>query len=105
MSKIQISDMFFYAAEVGITPYYSYFLSPAMRAGTGMNTNNSSAFRAGPCYFFTSNKFLNTNFFNGLKIFKQAHIVSGSISYIQMFQNVAGTLFTFKTESCFSFLK
>ena len=74
MSKMQISNMFLCANEVGITPYYSYFLSPAMRAGTGMNTNNSSAFRAGPCYFFTSNKFLNTNFFNGLKIFKHAHI-------------------------------
>ena len=77
---MQVSFVFLCANEVGITPYFSYSRSPEIRARTVMNTNNSSAFRAGPFYFFPSNEFLNTNFFNGLKIFNHAHIVSGSIS-------------------------
>ena len=70
------------AAHVLAVHLVLYYLSSTITTTTFMNTNNFSAFGTSPFYFFISNKFLYTKFFNELKIFNHAHIVFGPISYI-----------------------
>ena len=70
-----------------------------------MNTNSTSTFRTRSSHFFISNKFSYAVFFNISKIYDHAHIVFSSVSFIQMFQIIAGKIVTSKTKLCFSFLE
>ena len=65
-----------------------------------MNTNSATALRTSPFPFFSSKKHSNTKLFNIFKILDHAHIVFGSISFIQMFQIFARKLLAFKTIFC-----
>jgi len=69
-----------------------------------MNTNGISTFGTGPSYSFVSNEFSYAEFFYVFEIFNHAHIVLSSVSFIQMFQIVAGKIVTSKTILSFTFL-
>ena len=70
-----------------------------------MNTDRTSTLGTTPSYVFIPQKFSNTEIPNISKIFDHAHIVSSSVSLIQMFQIVAGKIVTSKTKLCLSLLK
>jgi hypothetical protein len=70
-----------------------------------MNTNRASTLGTSPFYVFILQKFSNTEIPNISKVFDHAHIVFGSISFIQMFQVLAREIITSKTILCFTFLK
>jgi hypothetical protein len=63
-----------------------------------MNTDRAFASGTGPSYIFILYKFPNTIIPDIFKIFNHAHIIFGSISFIQMFQIYAGEISAFKTE-------
>jgi hypothetical protein len=70
-----------------------------------MNTYCAPALGARPSRFFISDKFPYPILTYIFQIFKHAHIVLGSVSFIQMSQIGAGEIFAFKTIFCFPVLK
>ena len=70
-----------------------------------MNTNSAAALGTTPFHFFILNEFPYAQFFDVLKVLNHAHIVFGSIPFVQMTQMVAGDFITFKTKPCISLLK
>jgi hypothetical protein len=70
-----------------------------------MNTNSFPAFGTGPPYFFIPHEFPQAKFLDVFKILDHAHIVFGPVSFIQMFQIIAGKVFTLETKPGFPVLK
>jgi len=70
-----------------------------------MNANRACTPGASPSYLFILQKFPDTIIPDKFKIFDHAHIVFGSISFVQMFQIVAWEISAFKTKLCTVFEK
>ena len=70
-----------------------------------MYADSAAAFGTSPSRLFTSSKSSYSPFSYVLKILNHAHTVSGSISFIQVFQIATGKLVTFKTIFRFTIFK
>lgn len=70
-----------------------------------MDANGSSAKRARPSYFFVLQEFSNSHLFHFFKVFDCTHVVSGSISFIHLFDSRTGEFLTLETKSQFIFVQ
>jgi hypothetical protein len=70
-----------------------------------VNANGAAAFRASPSDLFVGNKLSNSKPANVLQILEHAHLISGSVSFIQMLQTSAWKSVTLKAKSRFDILK
>lgn len=69
-----------------------------------MDTNNASAFGAGPPDFFAGNKLPNSKSLDIFEILDHAHVVPGSISFIHVLHTLAGETVAFKAKLCLPLL-
>ena len=65
-----------------------------------MDTNSACTMGTSPSCIFILHKYSYTEVLNSFKIFDYTHIVFGSVSFVQMFQIVAGEISAFKTKLC-----
>ncbi len=70
-----------------------------------MDANDPAAARTFPAFLFAAEELSDTFLFDIFKVLEHAHPVFCPVSFVQMFQSLAGEYFTFKTILGFSFFE